>query len=247
MAASVGILAHDVQRDDIPPKLLILNNIGQCLFILLFHFLPYFVTDTFIVISSPIRTVKLFCLSFGIIGGLTRWFANGRLQRTKVFKTTSKRSKWHHLCSRFTHIFKCGCAFGLSVLLYHLIAVLYGAAFVELVEETFMFSVLLATLSTLPCLLVLGLNGDAWSRLFTNNKPILGLESCLQQTTVITLIGAWLGAFVVPLDWDRPWQEWPISCLIGASAGHCFGLVISSLYLFYKTKDKRKGNKSKKV
>ena len=35
-----------------------------------------------------------------------------------------------------------------------------------------------------------------------------------------SVIGSWLGAFPIPLDWDRPWQAWPITCCLGAVAGH---------------------------
>ena len=31
--------------------------------------------------------------------------------------------------------------------------------------------------------------------------------------------GAWLGAIPTPLDWDRPWQRWPVAPVIGASVG----------------------------
>ena len=34
----------------------------------------------------------------------------------------------------------------------------------------------------------------------------LGAESSLFLTTVCATVGAWLGAFPIPLDWDRPWQ-----------------------------------------
>ena len=33
------------------------------------------------------------------------------------------------------------------------------------------------------------------------------------------LIGAWLGVLPIPLDWDRPWQAWPIPCVVGAIVG----------------------------
>ena len=32
--------------------------------------------------------------------------------------------------------------------------------------------------------------------------------------------GTWFGAFPIPLDWDRPWQAWPITCVIGAVIGN---------------------------
>ena len=31
-------------------------------------------------------------------------------------------------------------------------------------------------------------------------------ENSLQITTISSFIGTWLGAFPIPLDWERPWQ-----------------------------------------
>lgn len=31
-------------------------------------------------------------------------------------------------------------------------------------------------------------------------------DTCLQITVACTVVGAWVGAFPIPLDWDRPWQ-----------------------------------------
>lgn len=31
-------------------------------------------------------------------------------------------------------------------------------------------------------------------------------DTCLQITVACTLVGGWVGAFPIPLDWDRPWQ-----------------------------------------
>ena len=30
-----------------------------------------------------------------------------------------------------------------------------------------------------------------------------------------SLAGAWMGAIPIPLDWDRPWQRWPVTCVAG--------------------------------
>lgn len=35
--------------------------------------------------------------------------------------------------------------------------------------------------------------------------------------------GAWIGALVIPLDWDRPWQAYPNPCVVGACVGHSAG------------------------
>jgi phosphatidylinositol glycan class F len=44
------------------------------------------------------------------------------------------------------------------------------------------------------------------------------------------LIGCWLGVIPIPLDWDRDWQDWPITLLIGAYGGAFIGNVASYIY-----------------
>lgn len=34
----------------------------------------------------------------------------------------------------------------------------------------------------------------------------LGPESVIQISAVTSIVGAWIGAFPIPLDWDRDWQ-----------------------------------------
>ncbi|XP_035228453.1 phosphatidylinositol-glycan biosynthesis class F protein-like isoform X2 [Stegodyphus dumicola] len=67
------------------------------------------------------------------------------------------------------------------------------------------------------------------------------IEIHLQQLIICTIVGAWLGAIPIPLDWDRPWQTWPITCCIGSVLGYCFGhflIGMRLLYMFYKEKKK---------
>ena len=35
--------------------------------------------------------------------------------------------------------------------------------------------------------------------------------------------GAWLGAVPIPLDWDREWQRWPVTVLVGLGVGYVLG------------------------
>lgn len=37
-------------------------------------------------------------------------------------------------------------------------------------------------------------------------RPALGAESVIYITSISSVVGAWLGAVPIPLDWDRPWQ-----------------------------------------
>ena len=54
-----------------------------------------------------------------------------------------------------------------------------------------------------------------------------------------TSVGAWVGAMPIPLDWDRAWQKWPVSCVRGAVGGWVvgrgFGLVVVFARLFART------------
>ena len=42
-------------------------------------------------------------------------------------------------------------------------------------------------------------------------------------TTVGSVLGAWLGAVPIPLDWDREWQKWPVTIVVGIYAGALVG------------------------
>ncbi|XP_009284597.1 PREDICTED: phosphatidylinositol-glycan biosynthesis class F protein isoform X2 [Aptenodytes forsteri] len=114
-----------------------------------------------------------------------------------------KRSSFAQKISRFL---KCCIYFFMSCILFHAIIVLYGAPLIESVTETFLFAVLLSTFTTLQCLCVLGPNIQAWIRVFSKNGAMSIWESSLQITTTCSILGAWFGAFPIPLDWDRPWQ-----------------------------------------
>jgi hypothetical protein len=46
-------------------------------------------------------------------------------------------------------------------------------------------------------------------------------------------LGAWCGAMVIPLDWDRPWQKWPIPCVAGAVVGFGVGGVAAVACVFF--------------
>lgn len=113
---------------------------------------------------------------------------------------------------------------------YYFICIIFGAPLLTDKEETLMFSILLTTLTVIPPCLHLGpetaievlgnlttFKGDAFCKMFLHNIQF-------------TLVGAWLGAVVIPLDWDRPWQVWPIPCCSGALMGHIAANVANVIF-----------------
>ncbi|XP_073015393.1 uncharacterized protein [Primulina eburnea] len=53
------------------------------------------------------------------------------------------------------------------------------------------------------------------------------------------VIGAWFGAWPMPLDWERPWQEWPICVTYGAISGYIAGMVVSFGFAIFHSRQSR--------
>ncbi|XP_068089137.1 phosphatidylinositol-glycan biosynthesis class F protein [Hyperolius riggenbachi] len=145
---------------------------------------------------------------------------------TKRSSLGNKVNKFYRSCLYF-------CA---SCLLVHAIVVLYGAPLVESAGETFLLAVLLSSFTTSRCLCILGPNFHAWVRVFSKDGAMSVWDHSLQITTVCSVVGAWLGAFPIPLDWDRPWQVWPISCTLGATLGYLASLLLAPFWIYRNRK-----------
>jgi GPI ethanolamine phosphate transferase 2/3 subunit F len=57
-----------------------------------------------------------------------------------------------------------------------------------------------------------------------------------------TIGGAWLGAILIPLDWDRWWQRWPITCWISSTLGAFSSLFLSYVWLRMRQRQKYHDN-----
>ncbi|XP_014375940.1 phosphatidylinositol-glycan biosynthesis class F protein isoform X1 [Alligator sinensis] len=198
----------------------------------------------FCVVSIILSTVvpSFFLENFSVLGTHLTWLCicSACVTTVNIFlyiivkpNPSSKRSSFAHKISRFL---KCCIYFFMSCIVFHGIIVLYGAPLIESVLETFLFAVLLSTFTTLNCLCMLGPNIQAWIRVFSKNGAMSIWDNSLQITTMCSIVGAWLGAFPIPLDWDRPWQVWPISCSLGVTFGYVAGLIIAPLWIYWNRK-----------
>lgn len=61
------------------------------------------------------------------------------------------------------------------------------------------------------------------TRLFAQWTPETRLETLLLYPAVGATLGAWVGAVPMALDWDRPWQAWPLALLVGSAVGFVAG------------------------
>lgn len=74
------------------------------------------------------------------------------------------------------------------------------------VEGTLSLALLLSTVAVLPAACVLGFDRLAWQRAFLHFElHNYGEMSCVIPA-IVSLMGAWVGAFALPLDWERWWQ-----------------------------------------
>lgn len=113
----------------------------------------------------------------------------------------------------------------MSVLVFGLL-ILFGAPTSSLVYETFLCAVHISILSVQPLVFVYNLDSGIWKDIISANLPLNGVYGA----SVGTWVGAWLGAIPIPLDWDRPWQQWPITILVGSYVGTAIGTLVGALY-----------------
>lgn len=103
--------------------------------------------------------------------------------------------------------------------------ILFGAPVLDCHEETLMLSAVLTLLAVFPLIAHAGVE--------TSMQLLFGVKGYGKDTIVemlisnalLTVCGAWLGAVVIPLDWNTPWQQWPIPCYLGAIGGYLLSNV----------------------
>ncbi|GAA5976377.1 hypothetical protein JCM10908_005477 [Rhodotorula pacifica] len=127
----------------------------------------------------------------------------------------------------------------LATAAFHASAVLLGASFIANAALTFLLSLMLALLAITPLAIAYPpfqspADGYVWLRLLSTHSPANDLEFALFAPAVGAVIGCWAGALPIPLDWDRPWQKYPTTSILGAVAGHALGSVLSLLTVSYR-------------
>ncbi|ETN63147.1 hypothetical protein AND_005151 [Anopheles darlingi] len=128
-----------------------------------------------------------------------------------------------------------------TVLFYAFICTVLGAT-VQEYEETIFLALTMTTLTVFPIVLLIG---QAKTYSFLLSEPVVlrcprtnSYFNYLKQNCIGVLLGAWAASVVAPLDWDRPWQIYPIPNYVGCFVGQ-FGRsvynLLSTIYLqFYR-------------
>ncbi|CAF4470536.1 unnamed protein product [Rotaria socialis] len=123
------------------------------------------------------------------------------------------------------------------------VSVLMGAPLFSDMIRTLGFSIYIVLIGFTP--VIISLKGDLneiYNFLFRNEFYLLISTSrkffYMRNLVWGTMLGAWLGAIPIPLDWDCWWQEWPITCLVSSTIGASSSIVLSYLWLWICNRQK---------
>ncbi|CAL9156287.1 unnamed protein product [Musa hybrid cultivar] len=97
--------------------------------------------------------------------------------------------------------------------------------------STIYWSSLMSLFTFVPAVCVFGTSRTDWQRILAYSKPKEGVDCVISLPAQGAVIGAWLGAWPMPLDWERPWQEWPICVTYGAISGYSVGMFSSAVFV----------------
>jgi phosphatidylinositol glycan class F len=111
------------------------------------------------------------------------------------------------------------------------ILILFGAPLTTHHAHTLLAAAHISLLSTLPLVYVHGVDGAAWRDIIALLQPVDEVVGGMLGA----VMGAWLGAVPIPLDWDREWQKWPVTIVTGAYMGWAVGRMAGGFVLKGKT------------
>lgn len=100
--------------------------------------------------------------------------------------------------------------------------ILFGAPVLSHGSHTLLCAAHIAVLGLFPLFYVHGVDASAWVAVGGFNAPLDEAFGGFAGA----LVGGWLGAVPIPLDWDREWQRWPVTILAGVFGGYVIGKVL---------------------
>ena len=192
-------------------------------FTLVYHLFPLLLWNKLFLISHPIYSTLTFSTIFAMIELITfchiwKWCKGSFKYESEEIGRKARNSSvdWS---KRIAIFIACFC-------ISHAVCVLFGAALTQNVQETATWALLVASIVAVPALCVFGSKVELWYRVILCGKFSNQIEQFLYYQTLGVIAGSWASAVVIPLDWDRDWQIWPIPCVMGCLIGYVAAVVI---------------------
>ncbi|KKA26021.1 hypothetical protein TD95_003984 [Thielaviopsis punctulata] len=129
-------------------------------------------------------------------------------------------------------LFSCILSLLLSLLItpfVHLILVLFGGPFLTHVPHTLLCAAHFSVLCCFPLFYAHGVEAPTWLAIGSLGQPLDATYGAFCGG----LVGAWLGAVPIPLDWDREWQKWPLTIVCGMYLGVAVGRLVAGCTPLY--------------
>lgn len=104
------------------------------------------------------------------------------------------------------------------------VLVLFGAPIATDVTQTLLLAAHLSLVIISPLLVAIKFDFDLLAGVVKIDKIYrLIFTNPVLASTFVAILGTWVGVLPIPLDWDRPWQQWPLTLLVGGYAGAVAG------------------------
>ncbi|CAL1709744.1 unnamed protein product [Somion occarium] len=194
--------------------------------------------------ENPLRTLAWICAGSCVLqvwwaSWLRNWALDARAGVTEGADDTTRRTEQKLLreewnSGRFA-AFRMAClAAVVTSVVFSIVIILYGAPLNSHLLRTYLLGLLVALLSVFSAAYTLGvpsLGSDTeslvrrltWIRLFAELSPRTPVERAILYPAIGTVLGCWVGAIPIGLDWERPWQAWPLTPAYGAVSGYIVG------------------------
>ncbi|KAJ2666720.1 hypothetical protein IW148_000710 [Coemansia sp. RSA 1199] len=98
--------------------------------------------------------------------------------------------------------------------------VLFGAPLTTHYAETFTAALNVSLLAVTPAILTLKPTFGAYRRALLSAEQKSIPEKWAAGFFWCTITVTWMSAYFIPMDWERPWQQWPIPIIGGAFLGN---------------------------
>lgn len=110
-----------------------------------------------------------------------------------------------------------------------IIALVLGAPLypTSLLPHTLLLATHVSILGFLPIFYTHGVSSSAWRDVAAAWLPFD--EAGVWAGTVGALVGGWVGAVPMALDWDREWQKWPCTVVWGVVMGWAVGRLLTNV------------------
>lgn len=111
---------------------------------------------------------------------------------------------------------------------------------IKYLPRTLYWSLLISLFTFTPAATIYGSSWGDWQRIFAKTRPAGSIDYMVCFPAHGAILGSWFGAWPMPLDWERPWQEWPICVTYGALVGYAIGMVTSCLFVLLPSRQQQR-------